>query len=593
MAIQINGKTFIRPQVVTSIDDSRLIGPNDATGIGLAIMGVSTGGKPGEALIFSTAREARAALRGGELLQAVELAYGPGANLAGASRVVAVRVNPATNSNATFNDGAATATIGLTSVDWGLHTSRIAVEFQTASLASSFSTLTKIVVTKAAEGTIPKVEVAQDNVGRRGIKIRYTGTGSACTAVVTTIGGSPTIATTVTGTTADSKSCNLLVNTTLQQVVDYFNATGVYAASIDQAANPLEPSLNLDAASAVNVMPTADPDTVGAPFFAHLRCDLQAQVDWFNSYVSDLIKAVKLTTGSKPVPVTGQTFLSGGGEGMGSVNNTAWQAAFDLIQSQDVQVIVPVSADPSIHAMANVHCQTMSDSTNKRERIAIVGGAAGENVTSVRNRAANLNTDRVQLVWPGLLDNAVDGSGTIVTTAPYLVAAQKAGITAALPRGQSATNQPIGAKGVEVILTPTQVDTLVGAGVCVIDRVSSTGRGFKIVKDETTWVSDSRYSRTELSTRMALDYVATRVREALEKRIGQTNGPALVNVLTRLTKEGVLVGGENNPSFSELDVSAQGDAVLCSVVVAIAIPANYISMTIYPTVFSSALPEAR
>jgi hypothetical protein len=252
-----------------------------------------------------------------------------------------------------------------------------------------------------------------------------------------------------------------------------------------------------------------------------------------------------------------------------------------------------------LHAMANTHCQAMSSPQYKRERVCIVGGVAGETVTQAKTRAQNLNSDRAQLVYPGLLDYSSDGLGTQVSIAPYLVAAQKAGISASLPIANSATNKSIGARGVELILKPSEIDDLVYNGVTIIENVPQ--RGFRIVQDILTWQADQRYTRREFSTKMALDIVARTLRAALEVRIGSVNGPGLENIarsdvsstLDRLAQQNVLVGGPNNPPYSNLDVSVSGDQVRVSVQVSIAVPANFFFISIFPTVFSSPLPAAR
>lgn len=588
---QFYGQTYITPQVVSVVDDSRLVGPNDASGNTLALIGIATGGKPTTALEFFTARDARKALRGGELLDAVERAYAPGSGVAGAGRVLAVRVNAATQSTLTLKDATAGNAIVLTSADYGVHTNQLSV-----TLAAGTSSGTKITVQKAGTGTVPAVLVVQDNVGKSAIQMRYgtdlAGTpiggtaGSAATVSVTYSGANANLTTTVTGASGDNLNIDLTAYTTLQQVVDQINAQGYYAAAIvgpDANAG----STTLDAVSAVDVKSAS----------VTLRADLQAQIDFFNS-LSDIMTAAKATNAHKPATTLVQTFFSGGGEGS-TPNNSSWQAAFDALQTEDVQIVVPVTGDATLHAMANTHCQSMSAANAKKERVAIVGGVAGESVTQAKTRAVNLNSDRCQLVFPGGLDYSTDGLGTISTIPPYMIAAQKAGLSASLLPAQSATNKNLGLRGVELKLKPSEIDDLVYNGVTVVSQPSPR-QGFKIVQDITTWQADRRYSRRELSTKVALDYTSRQLRDALSERIGQSNGPLLqaqvkadvTTVLDSLTRQGVLIGGPNVPSYTNLTVSAQGDVVQVSVQVSVAVPANFFFITIYPTVFSTPLPAS-
>ncbi len=586
---QFNGQAFVRPQVVSFVDDSRLVGPNDASTINLGVLGISTGGQPNTGLIFTSARDARRILRGGELLDAIERAYGPGANTAGAYRVVAVRVNPATQSTFTLVDASAGNAIVLTSTDWGAHTAQIGVRIDEASInipTPTIATVKKITVTKQATTGTLATNTSQDNVGRASITVQYTGSGTTATMTVTP---GVTITTAIGVVTADAISFDLTLPqyATMRGVVDAFNATGKYVASV---AGPSETasSAQIDAASAVAIK--AAPIT--------FRADLQAQIDFFNSQVSDILVATKASGATKPAAqLTTPILLAGGGEG--TTTNTNWQNALDVLATQDVQLVVPVTGDGTLHAMVNTHCQTMSGSQYKRERVCILGGVAGESVTQAKNRASALISDRAQLVWPGVKDYSTDGLGTVVTIPPYMVAAQKAGLSASLPIATSATNRFIGARGLEIdSVIPAQIDELVSLGVTVIERADN--RGFRIVKDVTTWQADQKYSRVEMSTRLALDYTSRVCRTVLEPLIGATNGPGLQVVartnmtaaLNDLTARGVLIGGPNVPSFTNLTISVLGDRVEVSVQVAIAVPANFIFLTIFPTVFSTPLPAA-
>lgn len=576
-----NGQIFVRPTVATFVDDSRLVGPNAASGLTIGMLGSALGGKPQTALSFTSAREARRVLRGGELLEAIERAYGPGVNVAGAYRIVAVRINAALRSGLVLESSGAVDVITLTSVDYGAHTNQISV-----TIANGTTSGKKITVQKTGDINAPSSLVIQDNVGRLGISVLYTGAGSAATMTITPTGGTPTITSTCTGATPDNLALDLTQLQTLQAVVDAINAKGNYTASVT-GPDAKASSLDLDSATAVDIKTGA---------YA-ARMDLKAQLDFFNS-LSDLVTATKVSGAAVPAGNLVQTFLSGGSEGS-APSNTDWQNGFDVLQTEELQIVVPVTGDAAIHAFANTHCQTMSAAAFKRERIAIVGGASGETVTQVKNRVVALNSDRTQLVWPGLVDTKSDGSGTLVTVPPYMVAAQKAGLTAALGIPNSATNRFIGARGVEVVVTPSQIDDLVVAGVCVVELVPN--RGYRIVKDITSWQADTRYSRTEVSTRMALDFVAIQMRAALEPLVGLVNGPGMearvtANIfatLNELTSRGVLVGGPTVPSFDNLTVVVNGDEVQVSVQVAIAVPANFFGVTIFPTVFSSPLPNAR
>jgi hypothetical protein len=501
---------------------------------------------------------------------------------------VVVRVNPATQSTLTLTDASSGNAIVLTSVDWGAHTAQIGIKIEEASInipTPTIATVKKITVFKQGTATTPYTEVVRDNVGRPALTVQYTGAGTTCTLTV----NPGVIITTASDVTGDQVSFDLTQPqyATLAAIRDAFNNTGKYTASVS-GPNELAASSTIDAVTA---------QTIKAAAYT-TRADLQAQLDFLNSEAIDLIVATKASGATKPAAqLTSPRTLSGGGEG--TVTNTNWQNALDTLASEDVQIVVPVTGDATIHAMVNTHCQTLSSSQYKRERVTILGGVAGESVTQAKNRATALASDRVQIVYPGLIDYATDGSGTLTTIPPYLVAAQKAGINAALGYANSATHRRLGGRAVELVATPAQLDDLTYYGVCAIEKVDN--QGFQIVQDLTTWQTDQKFTRREVSTRMAIDFVARILRGTLDGYIGQTNGPGLsaaiqadmIVALNQLTAQGVLVGGPDVPSYSNLTVSASGDRVEVSLQVSVAVPANFFFITIYPTVFSSPLPESR
>ena len=117
MPLFFNGRLWETPATMSVVDDSRMYNKNLSVGNVLAIIGRSEGGEPLKALAFGSIPEARRALRGGPLLQAIEKAFDPSSETFGPSTVIGVRINPATKSFADLLTADGTPCIALESTD--------------------------------------------------------------------------------------------------------------------------------------------------------------------------------------------------------------------------------------------------------------------------------------------------------------------------------------------------------------------------------------------------------------------------------------------------------------------------------------------
>ena len=113
---------------------SRIDSVKGAAGLAAAnngvIMGRSEGGQPATLLQFNTVAEAVSALRSGELMEAVRLAFDPGGGL-NPQRLFAMRVNTALQGSADLLDGSSNVMITLTSLDYGIYVNQIKILLET------------------------------------------------------------------------------------------------------------------------------------------------------------------------------------------------------------------------------------------------------------------------------------------------------------------------------------------------------------------------------------------------------------------------------------------------------------------------------
>lgn len=566
MSVFFNGRLWTSPATMSVVDDSAMNNKNLSVGNVVALIGRSSGGEPNKALRFGSPSEAVATLRDGELLTAVLKAFDPSSQTNGPAEVVAVRVNPAVQAALTLLDSSSAASVDLKSTDHGLYTNQIKVKVEAG------STFGLKLTTQLGDDYY-----TEDNVARNAFSVRYTG--PAATAVMTVTGNDITIQA-PSGTTVASLDLNTF--STVQHVVDKINSlTGFSAEVLD--GNATKPTLN-----GLDYVTVADVKT--ATYAA--TANLQAVVDWFNGVGEGFITATRAANAGKVPTTMGFTYLSGGSDG--TVTNTEWSAAYTMLQTEDVQWVVPVSADASIHAMNDAHCAFMSNNMSK-ERRGIVGMASGTDDDAAKTAAKALNSDRTSLVHLGFYD--YDAAGKLVLFPPYILAALLAGAFSGVNPGTALTNKAIKVRGLERKLrNPTDTDQLIKAGVLCVEETST---GYKVVQSISTWLVNDNYNRVEVSCGVAVDFVARNVREALDVLRGEKGSPIILSraesiaesALRELARPepqgpGVIVGDKGSPAYKNITARLDGDVLRVEFQCSPVIPVNFIPVTIFAVPYS-------
>ena len=566
MGVFFNGRLWVSPATMSVVDDSAMYNKNLSVGNVLAVIGKSTGGKPKTALRFGSAAEAKAVLKDGELLRAIEKAFDPSAQTAGPATVIAMRVNPAIQAGLSLLDSLAAVAIVLVSTDYGLYANQIKVKVETGSTKG-----------KKLTSQFGDAYYSADNVARDALSIQYIG--AQATATLTVDGTSLLLkapAATIVAT------IDLNAYPTIGALVDRINATAGFSATVLDG-NTNKPALNgLDFVTGVDVKTALY--TVAA--------NLQACVDWFNGQGEGYVTASRpALAGTVPVNLA-FTYLTGGSDGV--TTNTDWGDCYTALQAEDVQWVVPVTSTPAQHAMNDAHCAFMSN-VARMERRGIVGGASGATDAAAVLAAKALGSDRTSYVHLGYYD--YDATGALVLMEPYMMAALLAGMFSGVNPGTALTNKSVKARGLERKLrNPTDTDALILGGVlCVED----TPKGYKVVKSITTWLVNSNYNRVEVSVGVALDFVSRNVREILDDLRGKGGNPAVLgqavsrvaSTLAKLaepepTGPGILVGDAANPPFKNISASLEGDVLKVEFQASPVIPVNYIPVSIFAVPYS-------
>ena len=588
MSVFFNGRLFTTPVVASRIDDSEMVNKNLSVGNVLAIIGQSGGGKPQEVLTFSDAITAQNTLISGELLTAIKKAFSPSSETGCPQTVLAIRVNPATQSRLVLGNGDEAATGALQDLGEGgdadnqvkLSASSSADDDEYAGYMIKMTSGNAMGETNLITGYTGSTKVASLRYDWRNnpsdldtyemvpcsLCLESTDYGEHTNQIRVKIQA---------GATSGTKKLYLSYGTD-DIIEDNIGNTVLSVAYGGAEASAL---LTITASSLSITAGDSGSETALHTFLFSEYSTLSSLVDALNSQ-SDLSATLKgenstwATAGNfdfvedvqiaseTEIDVTAnldaiETFIESAGEPYmdtfrpatageipgnfdwtyfksGSVTTPTtdnWQAAINLLQAEDTQFIVPLSSNASVHAMVKAHCIYMSNSANM-ERRAIVGGALSETLSETVIRAKNLSDDRMYLVSPGYKD--YNDSGVLTTYAPYMFAAILGGMITGSNPGVSLTNKSCNIQGLEKkYLNPADTDDLIKAGVTAIINTKS---GYRVVKSVSTWLRDRNYNRVEMGTGFAVDFIARNVREALETLKGKKGNSLILARAVSITE---------------------------------------------------------
>lgn len=571
MPVFFNNSLLVTPAVSVLADDSQMINPHVPTEQIVAILGSSDGGQPNTPLEFLTARHARRVLKGGALLRGIEAAFDPRPDGQGPLKVIGVRTDPATQATVTLLDGSAGNSIVLTSANYGAHTNNVRVKVESGTTAGKLLTVNQGSETYTA-----------DNVNRGALSVVYTG--AQATATVTVSNTQVVLAAPAGSTVA---TLELSEYPTVAELANRISGVSGFSATV-VSGSAASPTLNaLDAVSAQSCKTT--PYTV--------RADLAACVEWFNAIIGGLVTAARASGATKvPANTTGWTYLAGATNG--TVTSTEWTNAFTALREVKCQWVVPMSSDPTVHAMADAHAVYMS-TVGRGERRALVGGASGLTVDQAVSAAMAIGGDRTGYCYPEVYRYQPDG--TQILEPPYITAALVAGGFCGMAVGEPMTNKALKVSGVgRVLRVPADTDYLIRSGVLCVAK-SRSDESWRVVQSISTWINDTKYNKVELSCGAALDYVVRTVRERLEDGIiGQKASPLTLariesladTVLSELSVpepmgEGVLAGDTSNPPYRNIEATIDGDVATLAFECSPVVPLNYVLVTIHAVPYSS------
>ena len=510
-----NGAYYVRPQAGSRIDSSALNAVQLGSANKVCIIGEMTGLVVPKTLkqIDSTLANALLAPSSEEARLAAQLVFNPSPGTAGATEVYLLPVNPATAANLTLS-----GSIRLDTFIYGLVANQLKVK-----LENGTNTGKKLTVVFQDQTEV------HDDITKSTFQIQYIGTGSACTLTITPTAAAHILSTEATGAAGDNLAINLNTYNTIQALVDAIVATGKYTVTMLTGSPKKDLSMKLDGVATQDIKTAA----------YTVKSDLQAIVDRVKDR-SAYLSPTRVADASAIPTNCAWTYLTGAADG--DTQNSDWQAAFDLLKSVNMQILVPLTASPSIHAMGSAHCTYMSGPLGKSERRQFVGGALqnwasevarGTAIQAIKDAIKLLNDDRT--VHVGLGCKQYDPDGNTKLYPAYITACMYAGIAGGAKVVTPLTRKYLNCLGLEVELRGPEIDQLL-EGHCAVpipDLVQEAG--FVISRQLTTWAQDVDLYRIEFSVGRGADYVAKEVRNRHELEVGKGGTPGIEGTIINIT----------------------------------------------------------
>lgn len=481
-----------RPHTEILLDASALGSANVASEKPLVLLGSATGGEPHVPVELTNFAQAKEIFRGGELLDAIEMAWNPSPNRRGAGRIYAVRTDDATQ--------ASLISLGLEikSKLYGVDANDIQVQLEDNTLTNSkrFS----VYFTKG------RYERVYDNIGNI-FTVQYTGN-KPYASVEVKVDNTSKLATQLILKTGDNEATATVVRT-------YQLGQGVY-----EAVNVL--------ANDINNLPdfTATMNTLGGSkhietqyldALEKTQCKASAATikavgaDLINQTANDPYVSVSVDRALAMPKTIALTNLSGGTTDPAPAS---WSELFMRVADLGAYYIVPLTDNEAIHGELSQFLR--DESYNGNHLRAFVGGGFNETIESLKTRQTNLRNARISLV--GVSGTRRMSDGRVYNFPGYMAAAMIAGLASGLEIGEPVTYKQLNIEALDKKFTGDQLDQLDASGVIMVEFVRTRQSSyFRIVSDPTTYNVVTEPVQNRVSLGEVSDFLTTELRTILDE----------------------------------------------------------------------------
>ena len=563
-----------------------LAGASGFVSIGNAVLiGSAQGGEPQRLLQFNNQSQALSALKGGPLYDAIRHAFNPAPEPdLRPQRLFVMRVNDAAQSTYQLAAGG-NDTINLVSRDWGIDQNQIQLN---------------VIDNPAAP-----------NEGRD-ITIRYRGVDQVLEAVerpLISIQGGVASTIEINGTEM------IFGGAPIAMTIDYTTYDNVGALVSSLTALGFTVSVQGGNDNIPLLEDTFDYVAAATPIVAAvvLTANTREVIERINAE-SRFVTAV-LVSGASPAqaidvvgtarapgpPVVAATFDFFSGGNNGDYNATQVAASLTRLEAEDVQIVTTPDPDdvtaavPSvagIHMQIQQHCTRMSSTEGRRERQFILGGPWGQTIDESAVAARALNSYLGKFVFNGFTER--DALGVLRNWGSSYQACRIAGLASVLSINEPLTFKTLQGSVLEQPLSNANLEVLIKAGV---SPVAYSDNGVPHIKRQVNTYQIANKIFNEFSAVREGLFANRDLRNFIETRITGRPGTAVTQgmvrgfVLDRLgayVGEGIFIGDENNPAFSNISVELDGDVYTIDYDANLTLPVNFGFITSHFRVFASA-----
>ncbi|AHZ10397.1 tail sheath [Bacillus phage Hoody T] len=538
-----------RPRTEVTLDSTALGSANVRSEKPLILIGSATGGEPNKVEVVTNLSQARNIFRGGELVDAIEMAWNPSVNLGGAGKIYAVRADEATQAKL-VKDG-----YTFTSKLYGSDANGIQISLEDN------------VITKSKRFNVyftrERYEQTYDNIGNI-FAVQYTGS-LVYASIEIKVDSATKEAKTLELKAGADKDTAAVVRTyelgegfyqDVNVLVNDINNLPDFKAVMNSLGGYKNVSTNyLDALAATPL--AKEKDVTVTAVSADLALTLAN--DRYVSLEIDL---------TKPAPATIPVTSLAGAET--KAPPASWAKLFASVADSGGYYVVPLTANEVIHAELGHFLRSESSAGNQLR--GFVGGGIEESFDALRARQAAIRNPRVALVGDSVTRRMADGR---VYKAPaYMYAAQVAGLASGLQIGVPMTYKKMNIDALNLKFSDDQLDQLDSTGVIMTfyrrNRDEST---FRIASDPTTYNNVEDIVQNRMSLGETSDFLTTDLRTVLDEefigtRIKNTSASIIKNRVESFLDvqkgvDGLIV--DYNPE--DIQVVIDGNTAIINIVV--------------------------
>ena len=258
------------------------------------------------------------------------------------------------------------------------------------------------------------------------------------------------------------------------------------------------------------------------------------------------------------------------------VSLSNWTSALELIETSDIQIVVPFSDDVLVHKEILKHCS--ASAIAGYERCAWVGASANQTIQQIKDGwVKSLNSRNVAIVGQSV--KVVNPQGNIQTVEPKYFALICASMQAGTP-----VATPLTRKRPDIVdvlgawIANRDVTDAIKAGICAL---TSDNLGWRIERSVTTWIKDDNPIYSEVSANESINTSVRDLRNGLDIYIGDKNanvtGARLQGIVIARLDQQVIDGVIK--AYKNVVLEDLGDTLRVNYTVAAVEPINFIAIT--------------